>query len=207
MARRIKEDAIVHQERIAKGAMTVFANKGIANTTMDDIAKEAGYGKATLYVYFKNKEDIVSFISLYSMRILRDSLKGAIEGNGTSKDIFMGICNSIEKFYDEYPDFFRRTIKYIEINTRDDGSWLSQTYQVGEEINQIILDFLEKGARKGDLVQSDNYKETILNIWGMVSGIVELASEKEEYIRIAIATDKENFLKRGFENIYRVIAK
>ena len=32
MARRIKEDAIVHQERIAKGAMTVFANKGIANT-------------------------------------------------------------------------------------------------------------------------------------------------------------------------------
>lgn len=207
MARRIKEDAIVHQERIAKGAMTVFANKGIANTTMDDIAKEAGYGKATLYVYFKNKEDIVSFISLYSMRILRDSLKGAIEGNGTSKDIFMGICNSIEKFYDEYPDFFRRTIKYIEINTRDDGSWLSQTYQVGEEINQIILDFLEKGARKGDLVQSDNYKETILNMWGMVSGIVELASEKEEYIRIAIATDKENFLKRGFENIYRVIAK
>ena len=207
MARRIKEDAIVHQERIAKGAMTVFANKGIANTTMDDIAKEAGYGKATLYVNFKNKEDIVSFISLYSMRILRDSLKGAIEGNGTSKDIFMGICNSIEKFYDEYPDFFRRTIKYIEINTRDDGSWLSQTYQVGEEINQIILDFLEKGARKGDLVQSDNYKETILNMWGMVSGIVELASEKEEYIRIAIATDKENFLKRGFENIYRVIAK
>lgn len=207
MARRIKEDAIVHQERIAKGAMTVFANKGIANTTMDDIAKEAGYGKATLYVYFKNKEDIVSFISLYSMRILRDSLKGAIEGNGTSKDIFMDICNSIEKFYDEYPDFFRRTIKYIEINTRDDGSWLSQTYQVGEEINQIILDFLEKGARRGDLVQSDNYKETILNMWGMVSGIVELASEKEEYIRIAIATDKENFLKRGFENIYRVIAK
>ena len=207
MARRIKEDAIVHQERIAKGAMTVFANKGIANTTMDDIAKEAGYGKATLYVYFKNKEDIVSFISLYSMRILRDSLKGAIEENGTSKDIFMGICNSIEKFYDEYPDFFRRTIKYIEINTRDDGSWLSQTYQVGEEINQIILDFLEKGARKGDLVQSDNYKETILNMWGMVPGIVELASEKEEYIRIAIATDKENFLKRGFENIYRVIAK
>lgn len=44
-------------------------------------------------------------------------------------------------------------------------------------------------------------------MWGMVSGIVELASEKEEYIRIAIATDKENFLKRGFENIYRVIAK
>lgn len=207
MARRIKEEAIVHQERIAKGAMTVFANKGIANTTMDDIAKEAGYGKATLYVYFKNKEDIVSFLSLYSMRILRDSLKEAVEQSGTTKDIFLEICNSIEKFYEEYPDFFRRTIKYIEINTTDDGSWLSQTYQVGEEINQIIYEFLEKGVQKGDLVQADNYMETILNMWGMVSGIVELASEKEEYIRIAIATDRGNFLKRGFENIYRVIAK
>ena len=207
MARRIKEEAIVHQERIAKGAMTVFANKGIANTTMDDIAKEAGYGKATLYVYFKNKEDIVSFLSLYSMRILRDSLKEAVEQSGTTKDIFLEICNSIEKFYEEYPDFFRRTIKYIEINTTDDGSWLSQTYQVGEEINQIIYEFLEKGVQKGDLVQTDNYMETILNMWGMVSGIVELASEKAEYIRIAIATDRGNFLKRGFENIYRVIAR
>ena len=62
MARRIKEDAIVHQERIAKGAMTVFANKGIANTTMDDIAKSLMISKKTIYTVFTDKESL--FLSM-----------------------------------------------------------------------------------------------------------------------------------------------
>ena len=67
MARRKKEEPIVHQNRIAEKAMMLFAQKGIDNTKMDEIAAAAGYGKATLYVYFNNKEDIVSFIALESM--------------------------------------------------------------------------------------------------------------------------------------------
>ena len=50
MARRIKEAPIVHQNRIAQKAMVLFAQKGIENTKMDEIAALAGYGKATLYV-------------------------------------------------------------------------------------------------------------------------------------------------------------
>ena len=55
MARRIKEERIVHQNRIAEQAGILFSQRGINNTSMDDIAKNAGYSKATLYVYFKNK--------------------------------------------------------------------------------------------------------------------------------------------------------
>ena len=33
----------------------IYMEKGIAQTSMDDIAKAAGYSKATLYVYFENK--------------------------------------------------------------------------------------------------------------------------------------------------------
>lgn len=39
-------------------------DKGIAATSMDDIAKAAGYSKATLYVYFENKEEIVGILVL-----------------------------------------------------------------------------------------------------------------------------------------------
>ena len=55
MARRIKEAPIVHQNRIAEKALVLFAKQGIENTKMDEIAAAVGYGKATLYVYFKNK--------------------------------------------------------------------------------------------------------------------------------------------------------
>ena len=73
MARRIKEEPGVHRSRIAMAAGKLFEAKGIKTTTMDEIAKEAGYSKATLYVYFQNKEEIVGYLVLHwiiSMLIL-----------------------------------------------------------------------------------------------------------------------------------------
>ena len=67
MARRIKEEPIVHKNRIANEAIKLFSKKGIVNTSMDDIAKSAKYSKATLYVYFQNKDEIVSFIEYKSI--------------------------------------------------------------------------------------------------------------------------------------------
>lgn len=45
-------------------ASALFSEKGITATSMDDIAKAAGYSKATLYVYFENKEEIVGILVL-----------------------------------------------------------------------------------------------------------------------------------------------
>ena len=91
MARRIKEEPIIHQNRIAKKAMILFSKKGIENTRMDEIATAAGYGKATLYVYFKNKEDIVSFIALQSMKKLRDALAIAVKNGNSTKETFFSM--------------------------------------------------------------------------------------------------------------------
>ena len=60
MARRKKEPKSVHRSNIASAASMLFMKKGITVTSMDDIAKAAGYSKATLYVYFKNKEEITA---------------------------------------------------------------------------------------------------------------------------------------------------
>ena len=62
MGRRKKEPRSVHRENIASVASKLFAERGISSTSMDDIAKAAGYSKATLYVYFENKEEIVSIL-------------------------------------------------------------------------------------------------------------------------------------------------
>lgn len=50
MARRKKEPQSVHRKNIMKAAEQLFMTKGIENTSMNDIAKDAGYSKATLYV-------------------------------------------------------------------------------------------------------------------------------------------------------------
>jgi AcrR family transcriptional regulator len=56
MARPVKIDE-KRKELLAK-AVTCFTRYGYSKTTLDDVAKETGINKASLYHYFKNKEEL-----------------------------------------------------------------------------------------------------------------------------------------------------
>jgi len=48
------------QEKIQKAALTLFFKYGIKRVTMDDIAKELGMSKKTIYQFYKEKDDLVN---------------------------------------------------------------------------------------------------------------------------------------------------
>lgn len=50
-------------KKILKAAINVFAEKGFYNSRVSEIAKEANVADGTIYLYFKNKDDIL--ISLF----------------------------------------------------------------------------------------------------------------------------------------------
>ena len=52
------------KEKIGKAAMLCFEKYGLDKTTLDDIAKSIGLNKASLYYYYKNKEDIFIEVGL-----------------------------------------------------------------------------------------------------------------------------------------------
>lgn len=206
MARRIKENPITHQNRIANEAELLFSKKGIDNTSMDEIAKAAGYSKATLYVYFKNKEEIVSFLVLKSMSKLKNALLEAVDISKDSKAQFKDICNALVNYEEAYPEYFDMTLKYINVDTdNQENSFDYQTYAVGEEIISCLSQYLEAGEKKKEIRHEENYFVTIFQIWGMISGIIKIASEKEEYIGMVGKISKTEFLEKGFEKIYTII--
>ena len=55
MARRKKEPQSVHRKAIALVAQDLFLQKWIEHTSMDDIAKNSGYSKATWMFILKVK--------------------------------------------------------------------------------------------------------------------------------------------------------
>ncbi|MCC6621973.1 MAG: TetR/AcrR family transcriptional regulator [Deltaproteobacteria bacterium] len=60
------------RRRILDAAVTVFAQNGFYNAKVSQIAKEAGVADGTIYLYFKNKEDILIQVFIDSMdEILR----------------------------------------------------------------------------------------------------------------------------------------
>jgi len=56
------DDENAKQRQIVDGARRIFLARGFDAASMADIAKEAGVSKGTLYVYFKNKEELFGAI-------------------------------------------------------------------------------------------------------------------------------------------------
>jgi len=67
----MKKDEFVRGE-ILRAAETLFQKWGIRKTTMEDIAREAGKGKSSLYYYYQNKKAVMEAVArLQSDRISR----------------------------------------------------------------------------------------------------------------------------------------
>lgn len=208
MGRRKKEPRSVHRENIVSAASALFMERGIAATSMDDIAKAAGYSKATLYVYFENKEEIVGILALNSMKKLDDYISSALIQHETTKTRYDFICRGLIQYQEEFPFYFKMVLDKINIDF-ESKEYLpeeKETYQIGEEINEKIKDFLLSGMEKGDLRSDLDIMPAIFNFWGMLSGIIQLAANKEEYIKKLMGLSKIKFLEYGFSLVYHSIA-
>ncbi|MCE7040114.1 TetR/AcrR family transcriptional regulator [Dyadobacter sp. CY312] len=83
---RVKAKDEILRERILSGADKLFQKYGLAKTTMEDIAREAGKGKSTLYYYFKSKEEIVDAIIYDESDRLFAAIQSAVAEAPTAKD-------------------------------------------------------------------------------------------------------------------------
>lgn len=153
MGRRKKEPGSAHREHIASAASALFMKKGIAATSMDEIARAAGYSKATLYVYFENKEEIVGLLVLESMKKLYDYLSAALSGEETTEARYDLICRGLVRYQEEFPFYFQMVLDKINVDLENSRCLPEEreTFRVGEEINAKIKEFLISGVEKGDL--------------------------------------------------------
>lgn len=208
MGRRKKEPAEVHRRKIGEAAERLFRAKGIEGVSMDEIAREAGYSKATLYVYFKNKEEIVGALILESMKLLSGYLSAALEAPGDTKERYDRICRGLLRYQEEYPFYFHAVLGRINLDFQWDQmpAEEKETFRTGEEINEKMKRFLESGIQAGEIRRDIEVMPVIFTFWGMLSGLIQMGASKEAYLTGYLGLDKEAFLNYGFDTLYRSIA-
>ncbi len=69
------------REQLIDAARQVFARKGIERTTMNDIATASHKGRRTLYMYFKNKEELSTIVIENEMERLYEMLEAVEKKN------------------------------------------------------------------------------------------------------------------------------
>jgi|WetSurMetagenome_2_1015567.scaffolds.fasta_scaffold05038_6 TetR/AcrR family transcriptional regulator len=104
--RRIREKE-QRKKEILDAAERLFFSRGYEEVAMDEIARRVELNKATLYLYFNNKEALFAAIVLRGIRILEDTFRECMEtpAPGIAKIALLG--EAYYRFAQEHPDYLR----------------------------------------------------------------------------------------------------
>jgi len=198
-----EELAKFHRNCIITAAEQLFLKKGIEKTTMDDISKEADYSKATIYVYFKSKDEIFNIIVFNSMKMLLERIKKAISEGEDLFGQYFGICNELSCYREEYPLYFESTLGEINIDLEleETPQVFRDIFNVGEEIDKEIGVFFQNGIDQG-LIRSDiHIPQTVFLYWACIAGVIRMTGQKQKFIEKTMGVSKNEFLQYGFETL------
>ncbi len=193
----------VNRNRILEVAKKLFYEKGIDNTSVDEIARTAQMSKSTMYVYFKSKEEIANCISLEAMQYLYNNIKNIV-GKQDFRSAFMKVCYFLVEFKEKYPASFELLIGEIDVEEEslEKDSCLREIYEVGERLNNLLYQlFQEKFPGKEEAA----IRMETFSLWGSIYGVIALAENKEKYIKKRIKLSKKEFLERSFISLYKAI--
>ncbi|HET8647047.1 MAG TPA: TetR/AcrR family transcriptional regulator, partial [Vicinamibacteria bacterium] len=145
MARKRSDDK---RQRILQAAAKVFARKGYHGARVSEIARRADVADGTIYLYFRNKEDIlVSLFDEVMIEHLRQAreevggLKGAHEKLRAIARRHLGLLGGNRDLAVVFQVELRQSTKFME---RFTASWLHDYFT-------LLTEIVEEGQAEGSL--------------------------------------------------------
>lgn len=99
---RPRSDRSARRGEIVAAASRVFAERGVANTAVSDIVKEAGIAQGTFYLYFDSKDDVVLAVVEQVGSHLLTAIDAAVSASGpTAVEKLLGLRDVFMRFDEE----------------------------------------------------------------------------------------------------------
>ncbi len=174
ISERQVEERKMRQARILKGALKVFKQKGLEGATMDEIAIASGFGKATLYYYFKSKEDVLSAILENGWIKIWESLEPVISEQHSPRKTFVNVLIKIAENAQERPGLFEFLFNVPKAISLDSQPW--KDYQ--HRLYAVIQGLLEDGIKEKEF-PNVNPQLMFKALGGLFMGLVFMGNRDE----------------------------
>ena len=174
--RQIKEREN-RKEQILKGALLVFKEKGIEKSTMDEIAKQSDFGKASLYYYFSSKEEIFIELLDRGWKMIWESIEPVIHDRDHPKDTFISSLNIIGGLVRDDRVLFEFLFTAPKALPSNQDSKKSEWKNYQNKMYTVLQSLLEEGIEKKEFpkMRSDLLMRAI---GGLFHGLFFLGNEK-----------------------------
>ncbi len=196
MERRRRERE-VRRELAINAAMGIYNEEGYHAITMDKIAERAELSRAALYLYFKNKEEILVSAIVAHSDYFAKVLQEAYDNRENTKDQLLDkLWECFQKFYEKDPAAFtawqyfhqRDVIGNLEPKLRD------ILHEAGAKVVALQHRIVEYGISKKIFINCD-HRTLAEVIWASFLGIIYIERSKNVLSR------------KGHQDITQQVAK
>ena len=134
---------------IVQTAVKLFSEQPFHKVRLDDVAEAAGVGKGTVYIYFKNKEELYYSLVYEGFAEMIDRLKDQMNQPVMSgADRVRTIVAGVVEYGVKHPQFFEvlRTVGVPDATSL----WDAKRRELAELIAKVMRDGIASGAFRED---------------------------------------------------------
>src|SRR6187401_800883 len=144
------EQAALRRETILSAALEEFSARGFAAARLDDVARRAGVAKGTIYLYFRDKENLFQEL----IRAMLTPLVGTIEAMGQA-DVPLPVLADriVDLFVSQVYDTRRKDVVRLMISEGRRFPKLAEFYyrEVLSRIIAAVRALLQRAAARGEV--------------------------------------------------------
>ncbi len=205
MAQRKSEDRKSWEKeqrrsRITDIAQEVFFRQGLDGATMEEIAREAGYNKRTIYLYFRDKEELFLAVVLRGQKILIQHLSAAFDQSKDHPALIRELGRAFFRFSIEHSNYFNLIMIY-ESRSRDyyggeenaeEESFRSLCSEASDEYGRFIVEAIELGKSSNAIKTDLTSQQMMLLLWGQVFGVMQIILMRQDHFKEAYGLTPED---------------
>ena len=156
-ATRERAEVASSYERIVRAAYKCFERNGIEGTSIEDIAREAGVTRPTVYRYFRGKIQIVDLISAEESRKVNAEVRKRLVRGQKFDELVTEALILIVRIAIENP-YVRRILAYREF----EAEATSSTSELHRMHRQLWGPLLEHAAERDEVAKDLDIDETLV---------------------------------------------
>lgn len=179
--------------RILEAAVKVFAEQGFHQSTISQIAREAGVADGTIYLYFKNKDDILVQFFNYKTKLVFDRFREEVD---KADNCFDKLRNLIRRHLEEFQNDRNMAVLYQAETHQNSRLVEEQIKDMSKLYLDIVSEIVEQGQEEGG-IRKDVYVglvkrfilggvDEVINTWLHSGGKYDLVSMADPLVDLFI---------------------
>jgi len=144
--RRSRKRSEIH-ERIFRAALALFAERGFAGTTIEQITEKADVGKGTFFNYFPSKEHIFLALGEIQLGVVEAALEDAQHGRDSIRDVLKRLAVSLTREPSRSPQLLR-SLLIANLSGETVRGVFTQVLARGRE---MVAQILQMGQQRGEI--------------------------------------------------------